>query len=222
MIIVSYITESYKDLLDITVPTWGKNVMIFSDTDKFGMKLFDTQIDDFNENCRRKIIAIKEALTLAKQWKDKDVLYLDADVLMTRSPREVFDLNYDLVVTRMIRRADRPHTEINAGVSFWKASDKTIALCDKWLELETKFREEKYIPYPEQSALNDLAIEGYDGLSDISVGNVSENLYNLERDSDDIFIDGIEFYKPALIHLKGKKWQNKFILDYLRKNDIIL
>jgi hypothetical protein len=220
MIIVAYITETYVECKNLTLPSWGDNVMIFSDTDKFGMKLFNEQTTDFNENCRRKIIVIKEALKLASQWEDNDVLYLDADVLVAKPI--AYKPMHDLTVTRMIRRLDREYyKEINAGVSFWKANDKTIALCDKWLELEAEYRKDSTIPYPEQRALNDLAFQGYDGLLDITVGNVSENLFNFERDDDKQFVNDFAKYKPTLVHLKGKKWQNKFILDFLRKNDII-
>jgi len=214
MITINYTGKNYKECLDITSKTWI-NPIILTDTPEFGEQFFENESTDFNTSCRRKILAIKEGLKRSKDLEDKRVIYFDADIyLVDKNLDECF--KNDLTVTRMIRR-NRPYQEINAGVSYWIASDKTITLCDEWLKLEEEYRKDPSIPYPEQRALNDLAVKGYDGIGESRVGNISENLYNFERDDDRQFITDLETYKPKVIHLKGKKWQNKFIMDYLNK-----
>jgi hypothetical protein len=209
MIICAYCGENYKDCLDITMRTWkADKVVVYSDTDKFGIKMFEPSTD-FNESCRRKILIIKRTL---EENIGQDVLYLDVDVFMKGYVSNVFKHNYDITVTRMVRRT-RFMPEINAGVSFWKSSQNTIDFCDKWLELEKKKQKEKY---PEQNAFNELAYEGYDEKLKVKVGNVSENIYNFERDNPILFRKEALEYKPKLIHMKGEKWKDRMEVAFIR------
>jgi hypothetical protein len=219
MIIVTYTGQNYKACTDITHPTWkADKILIYTDTDDFGEKLFKPS-EDFNESCLRKIKVIKKAI---EENQGQNILYMDTDVMMVDSIDEVFEHGFDIVATRMVKRPDRPqYEEVNAGVSFWKATPETLAFCEEWLLLEKQYRPRKTIPYPEQRAFNDLLYMHYDKRDGLKIGNVSENIYNFERDDTKQFIDGLNTYKPKLIHLKGKRWQNEFCLNYMRNNGII-
>jgi hypothetical protein len=219
MIIVNYTGQNYKECLDITLPTWkAEKILLYTDTDDFGEKLFKPS-EDFNESCLRKIKVIKKAI---EENLGENVLYMDADVMMTDRIDEVFDHNFDIVATRMVNRPERPHYhEVNAGVSFWRANKETLAFCEEWLLLEKQYRPRKTIPYPEQRAFNDLLYMHYDKRDGLAIGNVSENIYNFERDDTKQFIDGLHEFTPKLIHLKAKRWKNQFCLNYMRDNGII-
>lgn len=208
MIIANYTGGNYQECLNITLPTWqAEKIIIYSDTDKFGIEKFEPT-NDFNECCRRKILTIKDII---KDNQGENIVYLDTDVLMRERVDEVFQYPVDLIVTRMVRRERNHHPEINAGVFFIKANKRTLEMCDQWLELEAQNRNTE--KYPEQNALNQIAFQGYDGVG-ITVGNVSENIYNFERDSVRLFKK--EIGNAKLIHLKNKYWQNPEILQFIK------
>ena len=204
MIICTYCSQNYKPCLDITLPTWKTDrVIVYSDTEEFGIKMFEPS-DDFNESCRRKIQIIKRTLS---ENPGENVLYLDADVFMVAPVDEVFNIPSDIIATRMIRRVDREYyKEVNAGVSFWRANSNAIKFCDEWLNLEYEYSKNSTIKLPEQYAFNTLCFLGYDKQTPWSVSNVSEYVYNYERDTTDDFIRYLKVYKPKLIHLKKKRW----------------
>lgn len=213
MIICTWIGKNYKESLDIMFPTWkAEKILVYTDTDEFGIKLFPSESTDFNENCRRKIFAIKRTLI---DNPNKDVLYIDSDVMMIKSPEEVFDNDFDVCATRMVHRTDKAgEKDINAGVSFWKSNDKTIKFCDEWLKLEKQFRDNQ--KYPEQHAFSNLCYMGYDQLIDVKVINVSERIYNFEHDSLTTFTQWLPIYKPKLVHFKTKRWQNKQVVALVK------
>lgn len=210
MIIANYTGENYGECLGITLPTWeAEKITIYTDTDKFGIKKYEPTTD-FNESCRRKILTIKDII---KDNQGQNIVYLDTDVMMLADVSEVFGHPADLIVTRMVRRDRKHEPSINAGVFFIKANPKTLAMCDMWLEMEERNRKNPDIKYPEQLALNEIAYRGYDGELDIKVSNVSENIYNFERDSVSAFKNEIKNAK--LVHLKRKYWQNPDVLSFV-------
>ena len=216
MIIVNYTSENYKECLDTMKPTWenflqvGDKLLLYSDTGKFGEKVFEPS-EDFNESCRRKILTIQKVL---KENQGENVLYIDTDVMMMSFiPQDVF--YKDVVATRMVHRKDKGgEKDINAGVSFWKANERTIKFCERWLEDEKEYQDFKY---PEQHAFNELCYRGYDGQEDYSVGNVSERIYNFEHDNPNVFLKWIPIYKPKLVHFKSKRWSDAFIMNRFKK-----
>ena len=204
MLVINYTAENYRDCLSFTKPSWkADKVVVYSDSDKFGIKKYEPTTD-FNEHCKRKILTVKDII---KNHKGQDILYLDTDVYMRECPLEVFknNPNADLIVTRMVRRKRFHHPEINAGVFFIRANDKTEQMCDTWLTLEAENRIKGNVKYPEQNALEQIAYMGYDGLIDLKVANVSENLYNFERDNKDDFLSGMN--KSKLVHFKNGFWK---------------
>lgn len=213
MIICNYTSENYEKCLNVSLPTWKKvinveKILVYSDTDKFGIKLFQKS-QDFNESCRRKILIIKKTL---EDNIGKDVLYLDTDCLLLGDTTIVFSRGYDLTVTRMVRR-DRFKREINAGVSFWKANSESIQFCNDWLKKES---DKKYTIFPEQKAFNDLVYLAYDGLYNLDVGNVSENIFNYERDNEKEFLKYFKKYNPVIVHLKQGLWKQKNIMNLFK------
>jgi hypothetical protein len=201
IVICNNTASNYKECLDITLPTW-----------KGELDLYSFEGETFNQHCTNKIKATLESL---KKHKGKNIAYLDTDVFMVK---EIDDkiFTHDIITTRMVIRPDRPYyKEVNAGVFFMKANDKTIKFCEEWLELDKEYQKDPNIPYPEQRAFNDLCYKYYDSDTELTVGNVSENLYNLEADDTKEWMARIEKYKPHLIHLKNKRWTKEFSMNWL-------
>jgi hypothetical protein len=218
MKLVTYTSHNYRPCLELTLPTWHEqidpeDIFIFTDTDDFGERLFDEKTTDWPEGNRRKILSIKEALKRCK--KNEHLLFVDTDIMMFDSDwMEVFKHNYDLVVTRIIHRDDKAGCkEVNAGVSFWRASTAAIDFCNVWLEMEAENRRKKSVKYAEQKALNDLFYLYFDGYYDLDVGVCSERKYNLEHDDRATLLKWFIKYRPTMLHLKGGLWKDRAFLD---------
>jgi hypothetical protein len=208
MKIVNNTGSNFKECLDICKPTWKHEVLQYN---------FDAQ--NFNGHCTNKIHAILDAI---RNNKGSNLVYLDTDVFQVKPLKEEI-FTHDILATRMVIRPDRPYyKEVNAGVFFMKANDKTERFCEEWLELDKIYQQDPNIPYPEQRAFNDLCYRYYDRDDELTVSNLSENLFNLESDDTKDWMSRIEEYKPYLIHLKTKRWQSPFSMEWLKaKYDII-
>lgn len=202
MLIVNNTAPNYQECLDICKPSWKHEVIQYN---------FDG--NTFNEHCTNKIQATLDAI---RKHKGENLVYLDTDVFQVKPLKEEL-FTHDIIATRMVIRQERPYyKEVNAGVFLIKANDKTEKFCEKWLELDKEYQKDPEIPYPEQRAFNDLLYKYYDSDSGITVGNISENLYNFERDDTKEWMTGIEKYNPYLIHLKSKRWSKDFSMDWLK------
>lgn len=215
MIIVTYTSENYKPVLDVVLHSWQRakpdKILVYTDTDLFGIKLFKNQTTDYDMNCLRKVYAIMQAL---KDNDRQNILYLDSDCYLRELPNQVFDdyRNFDIACTRMVRRK-REKREINAGVSFWRASWLTVQFCQKWLELAGHYMKQGIKDFPEQKAFNNLCYQFYDNYQSgmTQVINVSEEMYNYERDSAEEFL--ADMPKNAhILHLKQGLWKDKHIV----------
>lgn len=211
-VICTYTGKNYRPCLDITLPTWkAEKIVVYSDTDEFGIKMFEPS-EDFNESCRRKIAIIQRTI---QEHRGENVLYLDTDVAMTDRVDEVFEKTEDIIATRMARRERLMPVDVNAGVIFWKAKNWTNLFCERWKRLEKKNQAHRY---PEQNAFHQLCLQGYDQQAEWSVSNVSENIYNFERDKTKEFLKDLELYKPKLIHLKTKRWQDEESMEAVNRH----
>ena len=201
--IVNNTANNYADCLAICKPSWKHEVLQYN---------FDGQT--FNQHCTNKIKAMLDAV---RTHKGHNLVYLDTDVFQVKPLREDI-FTHDILATRMVVRPDRPqYKEVKAGVFFMRANDKTERFCEEWLELDKIYQQDKNIPYPEQRAFNDLCYRYYDSDGDITVGNLSENIYNLEADDTRDWMARIQEYKPILIHLKSKRCQQEFSLNWLKE-----
>jgi hypothetical protein len=203
--IVNNTAPNYRECLRITQPTWKGKLALYA---------FDG--NTFNEHCTNKIKAIQSAI---KQYPNENIVYLDTDVIQTRELPEIW--THDIIATRMVIRPERPYyKEVNAGVFFMKSNERTARFVEEWFELDKQYQQDPTIPYPEQRAFNDLCYKYYDS-GEISVSNISENLFNFERDDTKEWMKGIEKYNPYLIHMKQSRWKSEFSLEYLRSRGII-
>lgn len=203
MIIVNNTAINYIECLMLMFPTWKKQGC--------GFDLYSFNGNTFDEHCTNKIEAIKQSLI---KHKGQNVLYLDTDVMMMdKISEDVF--TQDIMVTRMVHRSDKGGLkDINAGVSFWRANDRTIRFCDEWLALDKQYQGKHR--FPEQKAFNDLCYKYFDSCADISIGVLSERLYNFEHDNIKTFFDWIPKYRPKLIHLKSKRWAVEGVVERLK------
>lgn len=214
MIITAYCGKNFKECLDITSKSWNfcKNY-IFTDNDEFGIQLFEKQTTDFKESCKRRIHCLKKTLL---ENRGGNVLLLDADVTVISDPSEVFNnSNFDIALTRVINRKNNIYEDANIGVVFCRSNNKTIEMCERWLELTEDYTKNETLTNPDQTALTDIALQGYDGLIDLKVTNFSENIYNFERNDIKSWTNGIMRYRPKIIHLKNKMWTNKYCVNWL-------
>jgi hypothetical protein len=213
MIITAYCGGNFKSCLDITINSWSFcNNKIYTDSGEFGIQLFESSTTDFKESCRRRIVCLKKVL---EENLGKNVLLLDVDVMIISNPEEVFENNFDIALTRMINRKNSIYEDANIGVVFCRSNERTIKMCDLWIETTEEYSKNLELSNPDQTALTDIAIKGYDGLIDLKVTNVSENIYNFERNDVKSWISGIKKYHPKIIHLKNKKWENKYCVNWL-------
>lgn len=211
MKIINYTSENYKQCLDITSPSWTCDKIIYSDTDNFGIKIFE-KTEDYDENCKRKILAIQKAVN---DYPGENLLFLDTDCYVKNLPTDVFEkYNFDIAVTRMVRRK-RVKKEINSGVIFIRSNDKTKNLCEEWINIHDDYSKKKYM-FAEQKALNTLVYDAYDEKIDLQAINLSEEVYNFERDNAEEFLRDIH-ERTKILHLKQKIWYNKDVLNKLKE-----
>lgn len=206
MIIVNYTSESYKPILDLTLPSWSGEKIIYSDSDQFGFKFFEKS-DDYNQHCERKILTLLDVL---KKNPGKDLLWLDTDCFVREMPNVFEDYSFDIACTRMVRRKVQKR-HINAGVIFFRANPKTLDFVEKWLNKAIEYRGK---PFHEQTAFHSLAYEAYDEILDVKLVNVSEEVYNYERDSAESFLADLH-PRAKILHLKQGLWKNEEILKIL-------
>jgi hypothetical protein len=214
MIIVAYCGRNFKDCLEITSQSWGfcKN-FVFTDTDEFGTRFFDSETTDFKESCRRRILCLQKVLL---ENKGEEFLLLDADVMVVCEPSEVFRHDFDLALTRVVQRRKSIYDDANIGVVFCRSNERTLDMCERWLALTEEYSSNEALTNPDQTALTDIAMQGYDGVIDLKVTNFSENLYNFERNDIAGWTGGILKYKPKMIHMKNGKWKNKYCVNWLK------
>jgi lipopolysaccharide biosynthesis glycosyltransferase len=205
MKIVTYCNIKYKDCLDKFVDTWPQPVEVYTDGD-FGIKFFEEKDLTFQQECERKILTIQEAL----RRTDDDILYLDADCMVT-GEIDVFSQfpNHNILVTRGIRRKDRPRMEdsINAGVIFIRNNGYSLKFIREWHALTVSLRGDKKLGrLHEQNALDQLVLREFD--RGRGVAYLSERVYNLEDDSKTRFVKLIRQYKPRIVHFKNQWWRD--------------
>ena len=70
--------------------------------------------------------------------------------------------------------------------------------------------------FAEQKALNTLVYDAYDEKIDIQAINLSEEVYNFERDNAEQFLRDIH-ERAKILHLKQKIWYNKDVLNKLKE-----
>jgi len=211
MNIITLCNEKFKPCLDRFVNSWKGDVYVYTDTDKFGERIFDTEENDWKNNMTRKIEVIEYALDHLKGH----ILYLDADCYMKHPVDEVFKNPQDIIISRMVRRKDRINMEpeINAGVIFLKNNRRTKKLVKEWKQLaKDLFPTERY---HEQTALSKLCLDAFDGLKPYTCGVISERVYNCEHDIQKEWIETINKYNPKILHFKNSWWRDDFLVNLL-------
>jgi hypothetical protein len=154
---------------------------------------------------------------------------VDADVYCRSSFADVFGrmVTADIGATRMFNHTIRGHGSINAGVLFFRKTLETACpqaaatgasrlqqFFKDWAELTEKLTGEKWA---EQTAASRLIHEAYHGQRPYYATPVSENLYNLEDDSNSAWLKRIEKYRPKLIHFKMMRWENADLVQTVHR-----
>jgi hypothetical protein len=212
--IVTYCTQDYKPCLDKFITGWqrSQNVEVYTDSDEFGTKIFDTQTTNFQENMERKILSILRGLEDSDdgEW----VLYLDSDVACVSNPLQLpkYALESHVIVTRAVRRRDRRmENSINAGVIYFKNYEHIRKFVREWYDKCISLRGDKVMgKLHEQYALDLLWTEYFDIGANVCA--VSERIFNLEDDDKKRFIEFIKKYKPRLIHFKNSWWKDEKLI----------
>lgn len=216
MKVVTYCSGNFTKCLRTTLPSWieaGCEVTIYTDSVEevgkaFGsvadvVELTDDRSSNKRVSCMRKIDTIQRAAETFSEGTR--FAWLDSDCIVRKSLDEVLHHNQSTVIcTRMVHR-DYPYKSINAGVSFWRANADAIKFCKEWRVLAEKLKDKENLN--EQVAFHKTCYKYYDRASTITVSNVSEQLFNCERDKDDDFRELIKKADPFIVHLKGGRWK---------------
>jgi len=215
--IVTYVSQGFVKALEFSLPSWAANagasrILVYSDfpiQENVGIQenrhFFLERSDDPKISWRRKITSLTNAYA---RCSTPFFCWLDADVYCRASFMEVFGRmgTADIGATRMFNRSIRGYGAINAGVLFFQKLQTLSGFFTEWAELTDKLKGEKWA---EQTAASRLIHEAYHGLRPYYATPLSENLYNLEDDSNSTWLKRIEQYKPKLIHFKGGRWQRE-------------
>jgi hypothetical protein len=139
-------TENYKDVLNLTIPSWlsfNSIECIYIYTD------FDYNIN----NSKVKIINILEktsdwlrivgfkSLVLSHFIKNnitENFAFIDIDCMFLKDVSEIFNHEFDIAATRMNNKKSA-----NSGVWFCKNSEGLINFSQQWDDLQRKFLNQK-------------------------------------------------------------------------------
>jgi frataxin-like iron-binding protein CyaY len=222
-------TENYKDVIDITIPSWLKlnsleKIYIYTDfdltynNDKVVVLNKIKKTNDWLEIVGLKALLLKDFLDF---YEGINFAFIDIDCYIKEDFSEVFNLDFDIAATRMNSRK-----MANSGVWFCKKGDGIKMFNKQWClkqdeYLRKKIGVKKHISSYSQKSFSDILHKEYNNEKKIKVIPINENIYNCEEDSVDGWIKKIIKNNPKIIHFKGRKWRDKNCMNILKTKKII-
>jgi len=222
--IITYCTEGYLDCLRLTLPKMlehgrASKVVVYTSSASVKEKLApglpsgvtfrpapERTCITPSDHWRRKIDILSESHT---KCVASYMVWLDADVMPVAPFAEVWGrlAGVHLGATRMFNV--RARGDVNAGVIFFRRAPELTTFFAEWAQLSDHFEKtgEAGI-WAEQHALSVLAHDAYAGKKSYTCTPLPEDLYNLEDDKDDVWLDRIKRHRPKLIHFKAGRWKN--------------
>lgn len=219
-------TENYKDAIDFFLPSWLKlqgldEIIIYTDfdlvfpSDKVFVKNCISKTDDWLN-----IVGLKATLLdrFISGFKKTNFAFLDIDCLVVSNFSQVFDLNFDIAVTRLYA----PKIHASSGVWFCKASKQVLKFAKEWVDTQNHYLDRKVGIRPHKSSysqrsFSDIIHREHKKSSYLNVLALDVKLYNYEHNSIDVWISEICKYKPKIVHYKGRRWRNRQCVNKMQK-----
>ena len=142
---------------------------------------------------------------------DKNVLFLDIDCYMVKDVEEVFNLDFDLGITRLASKEHYACKTATAGLWFARFTPGYYAFINDWFNLANKFKLKGYgikkhhISYVQYS-FTDIARKATPSYKVISL---DEKIYNSEHTLDNRWKNLVQVYHPKILHFKGRRFRDK-------------
>jgi hypothetical protein len=217
--IVTYVSKAFVSALLFTLPSWVANagaakIVVYTDHPAVfdGAEtryFFEQPSDDPRVSWRRKIDSLADAYA---RCSTQFFCWLDADVYSVAEFSEVFERmgTAEIAATRMFNNTSRGQGAINAGVLFFQRSSRLPQFFQEWAAATDKLSAARWA---EQTAASNLIHSAFHGERSYYATPVSENLYNLEDDSNPKWLARIKRYRPKLIHFKDKRWRDSVLVQ---------
>lgn len=215
-------TANYKEALLLTLPSWLaldtlEGVYVYTD---FSLDYPDDRVV-FIQNIKRSddwlyIVGLK-AILLKDFIQRSPCMYfafIDADCYIKSDISGVFDKDFDIAPTRMKVKG----RAANSGVWFCKLSDRLMKFAKEWASLQEKYRKQgmgvvKHVSSYSQRSFSDILHRELAHHTYLFVHPLSADVYNNEDDYIDRWINRLKQHPAKIIHFKGRKWQDKAIVE---------
>ncbi len=214
--IFSVCTENYNDALELFLPSWVRfeeveKVYVFTNYEPAYRheKVIYFNIlgieNDWLKATGSKAFAMKEFL---KRTTHERFAYIDIDCYLYEDISEVFNKEFDIACTRM-----NEGTTSNSGVFFCHRSPALDVFADRWMRLQKEkwnkgIGTTKHCQSYQQISYSEIVHSEYRNKTYLNVLPVSKNKYNYESNDPQTWIRNIAFYKPKILHLKGRMFRD--------------
>jgi len=222
MHILSILTEEYRDLLQLSIPSWLKfntvnKIYLYTDFDWEPPSSRIVVINDVPKNlnwlqiCASKPFLMRDLIETQSQ--KINFIYLDADCVMFKDVSEVFETPFDIKAARL----HLARSPVNAGVFFFRSNERTLKFANDWIKLQEEIRASGRGLKPfknnyEQMAFSQLLRQANRvvGVSDLPAK------YNCEADSKDRLLSLVSTYHPSIVHFKGMTWKDRDFVNSIK------
>jgi len=224
--IITICTKAYEDAAWFSVPSWVRlenveKVYIYTD---FDLKYDHEKVVVVNilNNVDDWVSAVGSKSDICMHFYDhydhKLACFLDADCYALEDFSCVFENNFDIAATRMLKGNETA----NAGVFFFRINETTKRFFKEWNELGLKYKNLKKgvrahcVAY-EQYSLSEIVHKEYKNKSYLHVLPIDENIYNNEDSDYLVWLNRLRQQKPKILHFKRRTFRNKFVISEMKK-----
>lgn len=224
MIIFTICTENYNDALEMFLPSWVRfdaveRVYVYTNytpTYKHE-KVFYLNIlrikNDWLQVVGQKAFALKDVM---KRTTHEHLAYIDIDCYMHYDISEVFREDFDIAATRMNKG-----TSANSGVFFCRKSERIERFADQWMSLQkSKWLDGigtvKYAQSYQQLSYSEILHRELKNKTYLDVLPIGIR-YNYENNVPQTWIENIKFYKPKILHLKGRMFRDRLHMEKMHQ-----
>lgn len=223
--IFAYCSKNYEDAYNFVIDSWIKckyvtKIYIYTDwdlksiNDKVEIRHMFEPSNDWIVGTGRRLDVIKH-YSDENQGKKKNVLFMDIDCYIVKEVGEVFNLSFDIGITRLYSQESYAKTTATAGLWFAKLTPGYYKFINDWFARAEVLKDEKkgllahHISYVQYS-FTDIARAKTD---DYKVQSLDEKIYNSEHTLLDKWYRMISQYKPSILHYKGRRFRDQEIVE---------
>lgn len=216
MKILTICTKNYKPGLDFCMPTWQKisglkKITVITDFEQEDDGIVEylqwmRPSTDWLEVVGRKVLMIKRYI--AEENPDR-FIFLDVDCYLTRDIGDVFQVPFDLAVTRLYH----PKTA-STGIIYFNVNNAVRWFLSEWQQRQSDYRNRGIGVRPHRQSYSQISFS--DILREatwMDVFPLSGDVYNSEDDNVDRWVQKIGLYNPKVLHFKARRWEKKTVID---------